>query len=485
MDILDLISQGTVPQDASDVTALLGSIANDVRKNTAPYAGGTPKATPESAAPKFDIQGILSAMQARDQKVNQMRGQRDFVESLMNVEAPVYAYTKHGVIGPREQQPYVAEGIRDRIGDLEDSISPAEAPFYKQMLGADLPPGIRRSQMKEIFPMISQQASLEAQRLRGQRQDLQHQEQMGLARERMAQQDRQFGLGEERRTGGLLGPMARELTSSKRAIGGLQEAMAKLGDPSTAGPVVQRWNELKKLIGTDEPRTSEAKAAAATALAVFVKDQSGAQVSNQEIGRWESIVGNANLRPETLQALLGSLLQDAKSNYSMTIERVRMTPGLGDDYLGGQGAGWLDPKFYTSEDEAVAQRMKFFADRGGQPAAGPPPVPGPPQVQPRAAVPSGPPVQPAPGALPGRPAPRGGGFGRMPSWPMVAGVNINRHMPSMGIGDPGAVIPPQEDEVITLRSPDGNEAQIKVSDLIEMHMQGKTMPAGTKRVYGK
>jgi hypothetical protein len=127
-------------------------------------AEGLAKVAP-AAQPAAPVVPPKPQVDPQEDRLRRLRGLKSMAEGLGKIGTAVERGSMiRAGISPNVVQPFVAEDTRNEIDREEDRLNPAEIEAYKG-LGIDLDPGVRRSTLKSVSPVLGN--SLQREKMAG------------------------------------------------------------------------------------------------------------------------------------------------------------------------------------------------------------------------------------------------------------------------------------------------------------------------------
>ena len=275
----------------------------------------TPQPQPESqvASPSF-WQKILGERGSQDEAVRKMRGWQDVAEGLGSMRFTSGAQIRAGM---EPLPPFKATGIRTRIEEIQDELSPQERDFIQERFSMQLPEGYKRTQLSKVFPLI---ASFLAKQMYAEERS----EGLALRKENMEslKEERAFRRSMREQAEGRIPEVAmRSITEKGNLLNSIQRLESDFqANPNAAGPIVGRVNQILNKIGIAGTPTTVQIAELASLLSNYARSISGAQIHVTEFDRLGQQLPAMGQIPDNFAALLQRFKQQAESEYDNALK---------------------------------------------------------------------------------------------------------------------------------------------------------------------
>ncbi len=307
--------------------------------------------------------------QGQNAEMGKLSGLRSIAEGLGNIHFSTVGELRHG--GSR-QQPFVAEGIREQMGERSDLMSPAERAMVKDRWGMDLPEDATWSRVSQSLPALSrtmrggysdwasqQRLDLQRQREEGIQNRWEgnrelRKEALGQAEQGLALRTRAMDLQEFKATRppSSMQEMDIAIGNANNAMNRLQAAIEK-ARPSV-GPVMSRIQSVLRKFGLNSPQYAVAQSELITWGSSFSKQETGVNRGMVEL-EW---LMNALPQITDSEMTFDALMAQWQLRFNQLIENRRSyykSMGYKTDFLEGiQGRGTENPETTTASHDKAA-----------------------------------------------------------------------------------------------------------------------------------
>lgn len=114
------------------------------------------------ASPSPTVKDSAEEEEQRNSRLGFLRNLRSATEGLGNIFVPASAWSTHGAIVDKPEQPYIAEGVRELAAQEEDKLRPSERTMIQEALGIYVPDNVPFSRIQKLFPTLAAKMRLES-----------------------------------------------------------------------------------------------------------------------------------------------------------------------------------------------------------------------------------------------------------------------------------------------------------------------------------
>jgi hypothetical protein len=183
-------------------------------------------------------------------------------------------------MNPNAAQHGVAENIRRRIDEREETLSPEERASFQKTLGFDLPQGVTYSKLRMISPLIAQSLRSNMSISPYQKARLEQEEKrLTQSASRLTQGQQRLEMPEKAAIDPIIGydRILKNIEMVEKGEGPIAQEI---------GPIASRWNQFKSKIGIESPEWATFRANVYEIVFENLYGKSGKQINEAERGKY-------------------------------------------------------------------------------------------------------------------------------------------------------------------------------------------------------